>query len=190
MAKKDGKDGKGKDEMNYDEDYGMDHVDFKKHMMKMIKMKVTYAMKMMIECLEPYEDAIKAVMEKLTGMDCEELLAMIEEEFFDGHKVAEIVHAIRKGDITMEDIQMWAMEKWEECEWNKMSEEEKYEQMKEFLMKLGIDCEEVKAGLEEMIGMKFDEIKQLFKDNIDMSGDTGDIDVDDIAPIVDDIFPM
>merc|ERR1711887_60618 len=27
---KDGKDGKGKDEMNYDEDYGMDHMDFKK----------------------------------------------------------------------------------------------------------------------------------------------------------------
>merc|ERR1719153_981664 len=32
---------------------------------------------------------------------------MIEEEVFDGHKVAEVMWAIRNGHITMEDWKMW-----------------------------------------------------------------------------------
>merc|ERR1712088_1239302 len=131
------------------------------------------------------------MMKEMTGMDCEELIAMIEEEVFDGHKVAEVMWAIRNGHITMEDWKMWAMEKWEECEFAKMSEEEKMEWMTEFLGRFGIDCEKVQAGIEEMIGMKFEDIKKMFEDHMaDHSGDMDDINVDDIVDDVMDVFPM
>merc|ERR1719348_980807 len=71
-------------------------------------------MEMMKEkMMKPYLPVIKEMIEEMTGMDCEELIAMIEEEVFDGHKVAEVMWAIRNGHITMEDWKMWAMEKWE-----------------------------------------------------------------------------
>merc|ERR1712137_1136362 len=87
------------------------------------------------------------MMKEMTGMDCEELIAMIEEKVFDGHKVAEVMWAIKNGHITKEDMQMWAMEKWEECEFAQMSDEEKMEWMTEFLGRFGIDCEKVQAGI-------------------------------------------
>merc|ERR1712137_1306563 len=131
------------------------------------------------------------MMKEMTGMDCEELIAMIEEKVFDGHKVAEVMWAIKNDHITKEDMQMWAMEKWEECEFAQMSEEEKMEWMTEFLGRFGIDCEKVQAGIEEMIGMKFEEIKKMFEDHMaDHSGDMDDIDVDDIVDDVMDVFPM
>ena len=82
-------------------------------------------MKYKLEMMKPYLPVIKAMIEEMTGMDCEELIAMIEEKVFDGHKVAEVMWAIKNGHITKEDMQMWAMEKWEECEFAQMSEEEK-----------------------------------------------------------------
>ena len=36
--------------------------------------------------------------------------------------------------------------------------------MTEFLGRFGIDCEKVQAGIEEMIGMKFEDIKKMFED--------------------------
>ena len=173
-------------------------------------------MKYKLEMMKPYLPVIKAMIEEMTGMDCEELIAMIEEKVFDGHKVAEVMWAIKNGHITKEDMQMWAMEKWEECEFAQMSEEEKMviynlfdkfifiipiffkflltyfqEWMTEFLGRFGIDCEKVQAGIEEMIGMKFEDIKQMFEDHMaDHSGDMDDIDVDDIVDDVMDVFPM
>merc|ERR1719175_450853 len=145
-------------------------------MMKMVKGKVMKTMKYKLEMMKPYLPVIKE---------------MIEEEVFDGHKVAEVMWAIRNGHITMEDWKMWAMEKWEECEFAKMSEEEKMEWMTEFLGRFGIDCEKVQAGIEEMIGMKFEDIKKMFEDHMaDHSGDMDDIDVDDIVDDVMDVFPM
>ena len=82
-------------------------------------------MKYKLEMMKPYLPVIKAMIEEMTGMDCEELIAMIEEKLFDGHKVAEVMWAIKNGHITQEDMKMWAMEKWEECEFAQMSEEEK-----------------------------------------------------------------
>jgi hypothetical protein len=60
--------------------------------------------------------------------------------------------------------------------------------MTEFLGRFGIDCEKVQAGIEEMIGMKFEDIKKMFEDHMaDHSGDADDINVDDL---IDDVFPM
>merc|ERR1719410_3020947 len=118
-------------------------------------------------------------------------MEMMKEKVFDGHKVAEVMWAIKNGRITKEDMKMWAMEKWEECEFAQMSEEEKMEWMTEFLGRFGIDCEKVQAGIEEMIGMKFEDIKKMFEDHMaDHSGDMDDIDVDDIVDDVMDVFPM
>ena len=163
-------------------------------------------MKYKLEMIKPYLPVIKAMIEEMTGMDCEELIAMIEEKVFDGHKIAEVMYAIKNGHITKEDMKMWAMEKWEECEFAQMSDEEKMvngqikknisefnfqEWMSEFLGRFGIDCEKVQAGIEEMIGMKFEEIKKMFEDHMaDHSGDMDDIDVDDIVDDVMDVFPM
>merc|ERR1712088_464938 len=172
-GKKHGKDGKEMEdwEAEFDEGYGKDEFDMemmKEKMMKMVKGKV--------------------MNEEMTGVDCEELIAMIEEKVFDGHKVAEVMWAIKNGHITNEDMKMWAMEKWEECEFAQMSEEEKMEWMTEFLGRFGIDCEKVQAGIEEMIGMKFEDIKKMFEDHMaDHSGDADDINVDDL---IDDVFPM
>merc|ERR1712134_101740 len=150
--------------------------------------KVMKMMKYKLEMMKPYLPVIKAMIEEITGMDCEELIAMMEEKLFDGHKVAEVMWAIKNGHITKEDMQMWAMEKWEECEFAQMSEEEKMEWMSEFLGRFGIDCEKVQAGIEEMIGMKFEDIKKMFEDHMaDHSGDADDINVDDL---IDDVFPM
>lgn len=163
----------------------------KKKMMKMIKGKVMKMMKYKLEMMKPYLPVIKAMIQEMTGMDCEELIAMIEEKFFEGHKIAEVMSAIKNGYITKEDMKMWAMEKWEECEFAQMSEEEKMEWMTEFLGRFGIDCEKIQAGIEEMIGMKFEDIKKMFEDHmIDHSGDMDDIDVDDIVDDVMDVFPM
>merc|ERR1711937_851841 len=102
-----------------------------------------------------------------------------------------VMRAIKNGHITKEDMQMWAMEKWEECEFAQMSEEEKMEWMSEFLGRFGIDCEKVQAGIEEMIGMKFEDIKKMFEDHMaDHSGDADDINVDDLIDDVMDVFPM
>merc|ERR1712226_1358231 len=172
-GKKHGKDGKEMEdwEAEFDEGYGKDEFD--------------------MEMMKAYLPVIKAMIEEMTGMDCEELIAMIEEKVFDGHKVAEVMWAIKNGHITKEDMQMWAMEKWEECEFAQMSEEEKMEWMTEFLGRFGIDCEKVQAGIEEMIGMKFEDIKKMFEDHMaDHSGDMDDIDVDDIVDDVMDVFPM
>merc|ERR550519_2015084 len=187
-GKKHGKDGKEMEdwEAEFDEGYGKDEFD-----MEMMKEKVMKMMKYKLEMMKPYLPVIKAMIEEMTGMDCEELIAMIEEKVFDGHKVAEVMWAIKNGHITKEDMQMWAMEKWEECEFAQMSEEEKMEWMTEFLGRFGIDCEKVQAGIEEMIGMKFEDIKQMFEDHMaDHSGDMDDIDVDDIVDDVMDVFPM
>merc|ERR1712226_127656 len=173
VGKKHGKDGKEMEdwEAEFDEGYGKDEFD--------------------MEMMKPYLPVIKAMIEEMTGMDCEELIAMIEEKVFDGHKVAEVMWAIKNGHITKEDMQMWAMEKWEECEFAQMSEEQKMEWMTEFLGRFGIDCEKVQAGIEEMIGMKFEDIKKMFEDHMaDHSGDMDDIDVDDIVDDVMDVFPM
>merc|ERR1712062_862487 len=187
-GKKHGKDGKEMEdwEAEFDEGYGKDEFD-----MEMMKEKVMKMMKYKLEMMKPYLPVIKAMIEEMTGMDCEELIAMIEENVFDGHKVAEVMWAIKNGHITKEDMQMWAMEKWEECEFAQMSEEEKMEWMTEFLGRFGIDCEKVQAGIEEMIGMKFEDIKKMFEDHMaDHSGDMDDIDVDDIVDDVMDVFPM
>merc|ERR1712142_1373330 len=171
------KEGKEADdwEKEFDEGYGKEEKEMDMEMMKEKMMK-------------PYLPVIKAMIEEMTGMDCEELIAMIEEEFFDGHTVAEVMWAIRNGHISMEDWKQWAMEKWEECEFAQMSEEEKMEWMTEFLGRFGIDCEKVQAGIEEMIGMKFKDIKKMFEDHMaDHSGDADDINVDDL---IDDVFPM
>merc|ERR1712131_378318 len=181
-------------EEEFDEGYGKDKFDMemmKEKMMKMVKGKVMKMMKYKLEMMKPYLPVIKAMIEEMTGMDCEELIAMIEEKVFDGHKVAEVMWAIKNGHITKEDMKMRAMEKWEECEFAQMSEEEKMEWMTEFLGRFGIDCEKVQAGIEEMIGMKFEEIKKMFEDHMaDHSGDMDDIDVDDIVDDVMDVFPM
>merc|ERR1711868_16797 len=172
-GKKKGKDGREMEdwEEEFDQGYGKDKYD--------------------MEMMKPYLPVIKAMIEEMTGMDCEELIAMIEEKVFDGHKIAEVMWAIKNGHITKEDMKMWAMEKWEECEFAQMSEEEKMEWMTEFLGRFGIDCEKVQAGIEEMIGMKFEEIKKMFEDHMaDHSGDMDDIDVDDIVDDVMDVFPM
>jgi hypothetical protein len=195
-GKKHGKDGKEMEdwEAEFDEGYGKDKFDMemmKEQMMKMVKGKVMKMMKYKLEMMKPYLPVIKAMIEEMTGMDCEELIAMIEEKVFDGHKVAEVMWAIKNGHITKEDMKMWAMEKWEECEFAQMSEEEKMEWMTEFLGRFGIDCEKVQAGIEEMIGMKFEDIKKMFEDHMaDHSGDMDDIDVDDIVDDVMDVFPM
>merc|ERR1712136_266416 len=181
-------------EEEFDEGYGKDKFDMeamKEKMMKMVKGKVMKMMKYKLEMIKPYLPVIKAMIEEMTGMDCEELIAMIEEKVFDGHKIAEVMYAIKNGHITKEDMKMWAMEKWEECEFAQMSEEEKMEWMTEFLGRFGIDCEKVQAGIEEMIGMKFEDIKKMFEDHMaDHSGDMDDIDVDDIVDDVMDVFPM
>merc|ERR1711931_578790 len=195
-GKKKSKDGKEMEdwEEEFDQGYGKDKYDMemmKEQMMKMIKGKVMKMMKYKLEMMKPYLPVIKAMIEEMTGMDCEELIAMIEEKVFDGHKVAEVMWAIKNGHITKEDMYMWAMEKWEECEFAQMSEEEKMEWMTEFLGRFGIDCEKVQAGIEEMIGMKFEDIKKMFEDHMaDHSGDMDDIDVDDIVDDVMDVFPM
>merc|ERR1712055_845686 len=190
-GKKHGKDGKEMEdwEAEFDEGYGKDEFDMemmKEKMMKMVKGKVMKMMKYKLEMMKPYLPVIKAMIEEMTGMDCEELIAMIEEKVFDGHKVAEVMWAIKNGHITKED-----MKKWAECEFAQMSEEEKMEWMTEFLGRFGIDCEKVQAGIEEMIGMKFEDIKKMFEDHMaDHSGDMDDIDVDDIVDDVMDVFPM
>merc|ERR1712137_182902 len=195
-GKKHGKDGKEMEdwEAEFDEGYGKDEFDMemmKEKMMKMVKGKVMKMMKYKLEMMKPYLPVIKAMIEEMTGMDCEELIAMIEEKVFDGHKIAEVMYAIKNGHITKEDMKMWAMEKWEECEFAQMSDKEKMEWMTEFLGRFGIDCEKVQAGIEEMIGMKFEEIKKMFEDHMaDHSGDMDDIDVDDIVDDVMDVFPM
>merc|ERR1712149_44022 len=177
-GKKNGKDGKEMEdwEHEFDEGYGKDKFD-----MEMMKEQM----------MKPYIPVIKAMIEEMTGMDCEELIAMMEEKRFDGHKVAEVMWAIKNGHITKEDMQMWAMEKWEECEFAQMSDEERMEWMTEFLGRFGIDCEKVQAGIEEMIGMKFEDIYKMFEDHMaNHSGDMDDIDVDDIVDDVMDVFPM
>merc|ERR1712054_627398 len=93
-GKKKGKDGREMEdwEEEFDQGYGKDKYD--------------------MEMMKPYLPVIKAMIEEMTGMDCEELIAMIEEKVFDGHKIAEVMWAIKNGHITKEDMQMWAMEKW------------------------------------------------------------------------------
>merc|ERR1711962_874008 len=121
----------------------------------------------------------------------EEFIAMMEEKLFDGHTVEDVMWAIKNGHISKDDWKQWAMEKWEECEFAQMAEEEKMEWMTEFLGRFGIDCEKVQAGIEEMIGMKFEDIKKMFEDHMaDHSGDFDDIDVNDIVDDVMDVFPM
>merc|ERR1712029_160456 len=162
-GKKHGKDGKEMEdwEEEFDEGYGKDKFDMEMMKEQMMKMVKGKVMKMM------------------------------KYKLFDGHKVAEVMWAIKNGHITKEDMQMWAMEKWEECEFAQMSEEEKMEWMSEFLCRFGIDCEKVQAGIEEMIGMKFEDIKKMFEDHMaDHSGDMDDIDVDDIVDDVMDVFPV
>jgi len=200
MGKKHGKDGKEMEDMEheYDEGYGKDEEKememMKEKMMKMVKGKVMKMMKYKLEMLKPYLPMMKIMFEKMTGMDCEEFIRMIEEQIFDGHTMAEVVWAYRHGYYTMEDMKMHLMDKWEDCEWNQMSMEDKMEMTKEFLARFGIDCDLVQAGIEEMIGMKFEEIKQMFEDHMaDHSGDhDDDINVDDIIDDIfaDDIMPM
>merc|ERR1712156_243717 len=199
-GKKDGKDGKEGKEMEdweeeFDEGYGKDkEFDMemmKEKMMKMVKGKVMKMMKYKLEMMKPYLPVIKAMIEEMTGMDCEELIAMMEEKLFDGHTVEDVMWAIKNGYISKDDWKQWAMEKWEECEFAQMTEEEKMEWMTEFLGRFGIDCEKVQAGIEEMIGMKFEDIKKMFDDHMaDHSGDMDDIDVNDIVDDVMDVFPM
>merc|ERR1712156_303715 len=139
-GKKDGKDSKdGKDK-----DFDMEMM--KEKMMKMVKGKVMKMMKYKLEMMKPYLPVIKAMIEEMTGMDCEELIAMMEEKLFDGHTVEDVMWAIKNGRISKDDWKQWAMEKWEECEFAKMTEEEKMEWMTEFLGRFGIDCEKVQAG--------------------------------------------
>merc|ERR550519_560774 len=109
-GKKHGKDGKEMEdwEAEFDEGYGKDEFDMemmKEKMMKMVKGKVMKMMKYKLEMMKPYLPVIKAMIEEMTGMDCEELIAMIEEKVFDGHKVAEVMWAIKNGHITKEDMQ-------------------------------------------------------------------------------------
>merc|ERR1711942_537356 len=77
-GKKHGKDSKEMEdwEEEFDEGYGKDKFD--------------------MEMMKPYLPVIKAMIEEMTGMDCEELIAMMEEKLFDGHKVAEVMWAIKK----------------------------------------------------------------------------------------------
>merc|ERR1712180_349525 len=198
-GKKDGKDGKEGKEMEdweeeFDEGYGKDE-EFdmemmKEKMMKMVKGKVMKMMKYKLEMMKPYLPVIKAMIEEMTGMDCEELIAMMEEKLFDGHTVEDVMWAIKNGYISKDDWKQWAMEKWEECEFAQMTEEEKMEWMTEFLGRFGIDCEKVQAGIEEMIGMKFEDIKKMFDDHMaDYSGDMDDIDVNDYVDDVMDVLP-
>merc|ERR1712136_530150 len=94
-------------EEEFDEGYGKDKFDMemvKEKMMKMVKGKVMKMMKYKLEMMKPYLPVIKALIEEMTGMDCEELIAMIEEKLFDGHKVAEVMWAIKNGHITKEDM--------------------------------------------------------------------------------------
>merc|ERR1712055_603485 len=86
-GKKHGKDGKEMEdwEAEFDEEYGKDEFDMemmKEKMMKMVKGKVMKMMKYKLEMMKPYLPVIKAMIEEMTGMDCEELIAMIEEEVF------------------------------------------------------------------------------------------------------------
>merc|ERR1719348_2524415 len=78
MGKKHGKDGKEMEMM-------------KEKMMKMVKGKVMKMMKYKLEMLKPYLPMMKIMFEKMTGMDCEEFIRMIEEQIFDGHTMAEVV---------------------------------------------------------------------------------------------------
>merc|ERR1712136_464524 len=108
-GKKHGKDGKEMEdwEEEFDEGYGKDKFDMemvKEKMKKMVKGKVMKIMKYKLEMMKPYPPVIKALIEEMTGMDCEELIAMIEEKLFDGHKVAEVMWAIKNGHITKEDM--------------------------------------------------------------------------------------
>merc|ERR1711899_403079 len=172
-GKKDGKDGKdgkegkeGKEmedwEEEFDEGYGKDK-EFDMEMMK----------------------------EKMMKMVKGKVMKMMKYKLFDGHTVEDVMWAIKNGHISKDDWKQWAMEKWEECEFAQMSVEEKMEWMTEFLGRFGIDCEKVQAGIEEMIGMKFEDIKKMFEDHMaDHSGDMDDIDVNDIVDDVMDVFPM
>merc|ERR1712168_768508 len=81
-GKKHGKDGKEMEdwEEEFDEGYGKDKFDMemmKEKMMKMVKGKVMKMMKYKLEMVKPYLPVIKAMIEEMTGMDCEELIAMI-----------------------------------------------------------------------------------------------------------------
>merc|ERR1719192_3262954 len=121
-GKKDGKDGKdgkeGKEmedwEAEFDEGYGKDkEFDMemmKEKMMRMVKGKVMKMMKYKLEMMKPYLPVIKAMIEEMTGMDCEELIAMMEEKLFDGHAVEDVMWAIKNGHISKDDWKQWAME--------------------------------------------------------------------------------
>merc|ERR1719150_1765734 len=78
-GKKHGKDGKEMEdwEAEFDEGYGKDKFDMemmKEQMMKMVKGKVMKMMKYKLEMMKPYLPVIKAMIEEMTGMDCEELI--------------------------------------------------------------------------------------------------------------------
>merc|ERR1712178_315400 len=100
-GKKKGKDGREMEdwEEEFDQGYGKDKYD-----MEMMKEQMMKMMKYKLEMMKPYLPVIKAVIEEMTGMDCEELIAMIEEKVFDGHKIAEVMWAIKNGHITKEDM--------------------------------------------------------------------------------------
>merc|ERR550519_2028375 len=89
MGKKHGKDGKEMEDMEheYDEGYGKDE----EKDMEMMKEKIMKMMKYKLEMLKPYIPMMKIMFEKMTGMDCEEFMRMIEEQIFDGHTMAEVV---------------------------------------------------------------------------------------------------
>merc|ERR1712000_590044 len=87
----------------------------------------------------------------MTGKDCDEWKAYIEETFMDGHSFEEVAMWYRDGHISQADLYMWAMEICAGIQEYKdnMSEEEIEEHMqekKEFLAMFGIDAEKVKRA--------------------------------------------
>lgn len=137
----------------------------------------------------PYLPVMKDIVEAITGMDCEEIKAKIEEFLFDGERFEVILMKIEAGMITKTEIQWWMRSKYaeiyqkliEECPWMTMTEEERQEAEEEFKKwmkeQFGIDCERIKEGIKQYLQAAFDlkveeimEKIQEISDNIDNLG--------------------
>merc|ERR1712168_438836 len=170
---KDGKDWEKDEHHDWEGDEHHDEIDWhsdkmmwlKEKLMEKVKETAMWKLYEFHQMMAPHEPLIKELIKNMTGKDCDEWKAYIEETFMDGHSFEQVAMWYRDGHISTADLKMWAMEICAGIQeyMDNMSEEEIEEHMqekKEFLAMFGIDAEKVKEGFEKWMGMSFEMLKE------------------------------
>lgn len=143
----------------------------KEKLMEKVKETAMWKLYEIKNMIAPHEQLIKELIKNMTGKDCDEWKAYMEETYMDGHTFEEVAMWYMGGHISQADLKMWAMEICAGIQeyMENMSEEEIEEQMqekKEFLAMFGIDAEKVKEGFETWMGMSFEMLKERIENPV------------------------